>query len=117
MNEKRKYVRFKVALTGKLIGEGGMQLSPQIQMVDFSREGLRITFSQTTLLKNNIAKLEFYLPDRISPILVEGKTKWQRPSGLNWNMGMSIERIDPVEKTEILDYAYRIWREDEKNKE
>jgi hypothetical protein len=117
MSEKRKYMRFKLSLKGKLALEGGMQLSPQIQMVDFSRDGLRITFPQTSFLKSNMIKLEFYLPNRELPIVIEGKTRWMRSDGPNWDMGMRMEKIDAAEKNEILDYAYRVWKETEKEKE
>lgn len=111
MVEKRKFIRFKLLLKGEfpLIVEG--KFSPRLLLTDFSRGGLRILIPQTDFLKKDLVTLKIYLPNRTPPISIHGGIKWMGPKEDYWEVGININKMNPIDKSEILDYAYKIWRE------
>ncbi|MDD5449496.1 MAG: PilZ domain-containing protein [Candidatus Omnitrophica bacterium] len=111
MNEKRKYMRFNFSLKGRLVCDDRGGLATEIELIDISREGLKIRLPQSAFLRTDTPKLELYLPNRELPIVMEGSTRWTRPKGSKCYIGMKIEKIDPAEKSELLEYAYGRWKE------
>lgn len=118
MGEKRKYIRFKLLLKGEIEIEAGSGLatSSEAYITDFSREGLRIFIPRKDFSKPDTVKLKVYMPNAHHPILIHAKVQWIKPKDDGLEIGTKIDRIDPEDKNEILDYAYEIWKE-KKSKE
>lgn len=110
MEEKRKFIRLQVLLKGEFLLQEERKTSSQMQLRDFSRDGLRLLVPQADLLKMSLVTLKVYLPNKTLPVSVQGKIKWMRPVEDCWEIGMKLEDIDSVDKNEILDYAYKIWK-------
>lgn len=110
MEDRRKFFRFKLLLKGDVEFEVGADSMPQIHMTDFSRSGLRIFIPKKGLSNPNIVKLAVYMPHRNTPISITGRIRWMQPKEEGLEIGAQIKQIDPAEKSEILDYAYKIWK-------
>jgi len=110
MSERRKFIRFKLLLKGEFQLEVKKGTS-SAKIIDFSREGLRLLITQVSFLSNTSVSLNVYLPDKHTPISIQGKIKWIRSVENYMEMGIKIENISPIGKSEILDHAYKRWRE------
>jgi len=111
MQDKRKFIRLGVSLKGKLeIDEGWKKTDSAVQIVDCSREGIRIRVPQKVLLKASTFKLEFYLSAERQPIVVQGIVRWIKNVGQDYEIGMKFDKIAPEKKSELLEYAYQVWR-------
>lgn len=113
MEEKRQFIRFKILLKGEMefaVG-AGTKISPKVQLIDFSRAGVRIFIPGHDFTKTNSFQLKVSLPNRPFPISIQGAVRWIRPKDDGWEIGAKIGQIDPVDKSEILDYAYNLWKE------
>ena len=99
MNNKRKFVRFKIGLDS---GIG--------RITDFSRDGLRVRSARNLLAEKNLVFFECQLPDTDRFAALDGQIRWCRATGAEWEMGVKIERMNAADKNEILAHAYRMWR-------
>lgn len=117
MEERRQFIRFKLLLKGEVEIEAGMTPSSKIQLIDFSRAGLKIFVPKGDFSRTNLLKLKVHLPNRHLPVFIQGIVKWIQTKDDGWQIGARIGQIDPADKNEILDYAYKIWREKKKETE
>lgn len=111
MKERRRFIRFKIPLRIEFTIDVKMGFLYRGEMVDFSREGLRISVSSFTFHKKDSIKLKAYLPQRPTPIFFVSKIRWIKVNEERCEVGLSIEDISSVDKSEILAYAYKLWRE------
>ena len=113
MKERRKFFRFKVPLRVEFLANVEMKLSSRGESLDFSREGLRITVpcKEGNTLHGDLIQLRIYLPQRTLPISFWGRVVWRKMREDSWEMGIKIEEMSLKEKSEILDYVYKIWKE------
>jgi hypothetical protein len=113
MEEKRQFIRFKILLKGEFefaVG-AGTKIYSKVQLIDFSRAGVRIFIPKHDFTKTNSFQLKVSLPNRPFPILIQGAVRWIQPKDDGWEIGAKIGQIDPADKGEILDYAYKLWKE------
>lgn len=111
MQDKRQFIRFKLLLKGEVEIEAGVSPSSKVHLVDFSRGGLKIFVPKGDFSRTNLLKLKIHLPDRPLPIFLQGIVRWIQSRDEGWEIGASISQIDSADKSEILDYAYKIWKE------
>lgn len=111
MKERRRFKRFKVSLRVEFVLDADMEFPRRGETIDFSREGMRIFLPSTAFSKDERIPLKVYLPNRALPIFLEGRVKWIKAKEGMWEIGFKIEEIDPKDKSEILEYAYKLWRE------
>ncbi len=109
--EKRKFMRFDLRLEGEFLPAKDTSSSLDMQMIDFSRAGLRLAIPKDNFPESRLLSLKLRLPTRYHPIFIQGGVKWVRPAGNDYELGLKIEEINPVDKNEILNYAYNLWRE------
>ena len=115
MGEKRRFIRFKLLLEGEASLGDERRFSSRMQLIDFSRDGLRFFIPQADFLKTGLITLKIYLPNSNVPISIRGGIRWMQPAGERWEVGMKIEKIRPADKNDILDYAYKTWKKREIN--
>ena len=107
-------MRFKLPVNAEVLLEGKEKSSLRMQLIDFSREGLRFLIPQIVFFKKGLLTLKIYLPNSDVPISIQGGIRWMQPASGLWEVGMRIEKIRPADKIDILDYAYKIWKKKEK---
>lgn len=111
MEERRKFKRYKVSLNAAL--HFNYESEPKMigQVVDFSREGLRVSIAGRRAPDVGIpVQIQTYLPGQRLPVKLEGRAKWVRRCIDACEVGCQLDRIAPEDKSEILDYAYSEWR-------
>lgn len=108
IEERRKFLRFDIHIQGELKLEGGNKLS-SMSVVNFSRGGLKILTTGQNLFKDNVVNLKICLPNKTKLILARGKVMWLKAFGGESEIGIKLEQMDRVDKSKVLDYAYKIW--------
>lgn len=111
MQERRKFNRFKLSVRAEFSVRTTLELSQEGKIIDFSREGTRILIPSISLSKGENIELKVYLPHRNSPIPFQAQVRWIKVDKEQAEVGLKITHIDPQEKNEILNYAYKLWRE------
>ncbi len=111
MEERRRFIRFDVPLKTEVVIKAKIDSFQEGVTKDFSREGLRLILHNFALEKNADIKLRIYVPERKEPVEVKGQVVWSKANDANWEVGIKIKEIDKEAKSQILDYAYKIWRE------
>jgi len=111
MKKRRKFIRFDIPLRVELSAKGDMKLSSRGEALDFSREGLRITIPHSGASPNNTVELKVFLSNNRRPILVLGKIMWTKSGNDDVEMGLKIEKMDTRDKSYILDYIYKLWKD------
>lgn len=112
--ERRQFIRFKLLLKGEVELEAGTEFSSGMHTIDFSRAGVRIFIPKKNFTKPESLKLKVNLPDRNIPVKINGGVKWMHSQDNGWEIGAKIDDIDPADKCEILEYAYKLWKEKKK---
>ncbi len=114
--DKRRYLRFAAFLEGTFQSEDG--LNGLIMLTNFSREGLKASLNRKVQAGKTV-KIDVQLPDSIVPIFAEARIIWIKRSSKEWtydfDVGLKLEEIDPVDKGRIMEYAYEHWRKSRKS--
>ena len=110
MKERRKYIRFEVPLKLEFIVSVPEKCVPKGIIKDFSREGAGLVLYDCNAEQGDDVQLKLYVPRRRNPVPVSGEIVWREYNGTVWEVGILIKDIDRVVKSEILDYAYKLWR-------
>lgn len=109
--EKRKFRRFRLPVA-HYEGRDDKKIHGVSDVLDVSREGFRI-LSDEPIKKGTILECRINVPD-ILDIQCQGKVCWSETAeGYHWE-GLRFSRIDPGDKAEFLEYAYKIWVAEEK---
>lgn len=111
MQERRRFNRFRLPIRVEFSVKTSLELSQQGKIIDFSREGTRILIPSVSLSKGENIELKAYLPYRTLPISFQAQIRWIKVDKEKAELGLKITHIDPQEKSEILEYAYKLWRE------
>ena len=109
MVEKRRFIRLKFLLRGEVETEAG---SREIEILDFSRKGLKFYVPQGDFTEVDPLKLKAYLPTRSLPVSIQSRIRWIQPQRQGYEIGTEIEGMDLYAKEEILDFAYDKWKKD-----
>ena len=112
MKERRRFIRFKIPLKIELSLDGILEVAQEGETIDFSREGLRIFFPFTPLPKKNPIEFKIYLPKRPVPMVCKGDMRWILSKENKCEMGVKIEHMEPEDKNDILEYAYKRWEKE-----
>jgi len=111
MQERRLFNRFKLPIRVEFSVKTTLELSREGKIIDFSREGTRIAIPSLSLSEGENIELKAYLPSRVSPIPFKAEIRWIKVDEEKVELGLKIIHIAPQDKSEILDYAYKLWRE------
>lgn len=112
MVERRKFKRFFASLGAEVQAIGGGESSVSGEIVDFSRDGLRLALpSPIACEPGGVMQIKTYLPNQHLPIVFEGRARWAQEAGQMYEIGCRLETIAPSDKSDILQYAYSRWRQ------
>lgn len=116
MNEKRKYLRFAVPLRVEMVVEARVDLPQKGITKNFSREGLGLILHDFHLTAGSEVSLRVHVPQKKKPANMKGKITWAKLNNRHWEVGVKTIQINSEDKNQILDYAYKIWRSEESDK-
>ncbi len=109
--KKRKFLRFDTPLEANLFFDTESAQPLKTRILDFSREGMRISGDNLNELKNNRLKISIQSPvEEARKFLLEGHVCWESFNGEDKNFGVHIDKMDSSEKSELMDFVYRLWK-------
>lgn len=114
MRERRRFLRFKIPLKIEFSVDGFIEVTQKGETVDFSREGVRISFPSNLFSHKDTIEFKTYLPKRPVPVVFKGNMRWIRSRDNACEMGVKIEHMEPEDKGTLLDYAYKLWEKEVK---
>ncbi|MBN2483521.1 MAG: PilZ domain-containing protein [Candidatus Omnitrophica bacterium] len=110
-DEKRKYIRFEIPLAVEVAVDNKGHLSEKGRITDVSRNGMRLVVNEDVLNEKEEVDLRISLPGKGVLIPAKGEIIWKQSKDDHWEMGLRIISIDKTTKSDILEYAYRMWLE------
>jgi len=111
MTERRRHVRFSTSLSTfcSLVGKSLTRFRSDV--TDLSREGARI-LSRETLEKGSGLDIELKIPGDNIPVFASGEVRWsKKETSGNALSGVRFTKIDPGDRTKLLEYLYKNWLE------
>ncbi len=119
MDDRRKFLRFPVQLSGRYSEKGGEGWK-ECSVIDISREGMGLSiYSKEHISKGLFLKMEIDFPPQQVPIVVEGRLIWIKKlednTPFNYMGGVLLTTIAPEDKWKLMDYAYEGWSKREES--
>jgi c-di-GMP-binding flagellar brake protein YcgR len=109
--DKRKYLRFKVAIPAEFELQGDKEKNIIAKICDFSREGFQIICAETDpSIERESLNFQMRPPYQQGIVNAKADVVWTKKEKGNLCMGLSITEIDPSDKVKILEHAYEQWR-------
>jgi len=113
LDEKRKHMRFNTDINGKFQVRDS-DIKGILSADNFSRGGFRATINKKVDL-GEMLDCEMIFPETIMPFFSSGKVVWIRANNDNsqqeYDVGVHLDQIDPVEKQCLIDYCYKKWND------
>jgi len=111
MEDKRKFTRFDSDLDAFQCCKalGGVVEKIKSRIKDLSREGMRL-LTDNDLPKGTSVELEIDIPGDNMPVFAFSEVMWSKKSGNNHEAGLRFTKIEPLDRSKLLDYAYAAWR-------
>jgi c-di-GMP-binding flagellar brake protein YcgR len=114
-NERRKFKRFDVSLDVAFkISNGSDEYFTGVTM-NVSRSGLCFESGMFGLALQELVDLKLKLPDTDRFISVSGDVAWKKQGEDKCWVGIAFREINKEAKSQILDYAYDRWVEQNRN--
>jgi c-di-GMP-binding flagellar brake protein YcgR len=117
LHDRRKFMRFDISLdvAFKASKNAGEHFSGRTK--NFSRSGLCFESPAASLALKSVMELEIKHPDNDTFIPVFGNVAWKEQLGEKCLIGIEFTEINKEAKSQILDYAYDLWVEKNRNLE
>lgn len=116
MIEKRRFLRFPISLRTILFTfEDGSRA--EVQTDNVSREGVGLQIERQDFQQGAVVKMSLYLEPDKAPIDFTGKIAWASCEENAKKVGVEILQIDPAQKNEILEKAYKTWLNQDNKKD
>lgn len=108
--ERRKLMRIGTDLEGEYWAKGPSMMSGQVQVRDFSREGLGVFFPKPVRRGEHV-DLTMKVPGDNIPIFATAEVAWASdPSeSKRTGAGLRFVSINPLDLARLLDYVYSRW--------
>jgi c-di-GMP-binding flagellar brake protein YcgR len=116
INDRRKFIRFDVSLdvAFKTSEESDVYFTGVTK--NFSRTGLCFVSQASGLALKESMELIVKLPDKKTFVSVSGDVAWVEQFKDRCWVGITFEEMEKEAKSQILDYAYGLWVEENKNR-
>lgn len=113
MEEKRKFLRFTAVLDAKYFAAGNSR-GKDCKVTELSREGTRIEFyTREKIGTGSTVRLDIEIPRRTEPVTTSVALLWSKDlygdTQYSFAAGGRLTMIEPEDKWDLLDYAYKIW--------
>lgn len=111
MNERRKFMRFDVAIEIEYMVPGnGIPVEGISIAKNISREGIQVALNSKLLPCTEI-EMKLKIPGDAGPSYAKGDLVWIDKDDANAEAaaGIKLTQISPFDRTRILDYVYKQW--------
>ncbi|MFH1062693.1 MAG: PilZ domain-containing protein [Candidatus Omnitrophota bacterium] len=113
IDERRKYMRFDTDIKGEFQVRD-TDIKGILSTDNFSRGGFKATLN-TKVDLGKMLECEMTFPETIMPFFSCGKVVWVKENNANtkhqYDVGIHLEQMDPVEKQCLIDYCYKKWND------
>ncbi len=108
MDRREEFNRFNVDLRAVMLKQNDRSVYGEV--IDFSRNGLKLVFDEFNQRKNSSINIKIAKPNSTIFISANGRVAWKRNVGGKCEVGLKLCNLPREAKAEILDYAYKNWR-------
>ena len=115
MSERRKFMRFDVSLDVAFKISNGSEKYFTGVTKNFSRNGLCFESDMFGPALKTPMELSVKLPGQDKFVSVSGNVAWEEQFKDKCWIGIELEEMNKEAKSRILDYAYDLWVEENKN--
>lgn len=113
MSEKRKFMRFEVAIEVEYMVPGnGAPLEGISITKNLSREGMQASLN-SKLVPGTELEIKLRIPEDPAPVYAKGDIAWidKAEARTESSAGIKFTQISPFDRNRILDHVYRQWVE------
>jgi len=110
IKERRKFMRIATQLEADFWAKGPSMVSGQVQVRDFSREGIGVLLPKRVEDKEHL-DLTLRVPGDNVPIFATAEVAWTRPAKdrPGTGAGLRLVTIKPLDLSRLLDFVYSRW--------
>ncbi|MFA5338796.1 MAG: PilZ domain-containing protein [Candidatus Omnitrophota bacterium] len=115
MSEKRKFMRFDVAVEVEYMVPGNGAPIEGISVTrNLSREGMQITVN-SKLVPGTELEIKLRIPEDMAPVYAKGDLVWVEKSEIKTesSAGVKFSQMSPFDRNRILDHVYKEWVEEQ----
>ena len=108
--ERRRLMRISAEMNGEYWAKGSSMMSGQVQVRDFSREGLGVFFPKPVHRGEHV-DLTMKVPGDNVPIFATTEVAWVSESSAPEGSGAGLRfvSINPLDLARLLDHVYSRW--------
>lgn len=113
MSEKRKFMRFDVAVEVEYMVPGNGAPIEGISVTrNLSREGMQITVN-SKLVPGTELEIKLRIPEDVAPVYAKGDLVWveKAEAKTESSSGIKFTQMSPFDRNRILDHVYKEWVE------
>ncbi|MFA5165349.1 MAG: PilZ domain-containing protein [Candidatus Omnitrophota bacterium] len=113
MSEKRKFMRFDVAIEVEYMVPGNGAPVEGISVTrNLSREGMQISVN-SKLVPGTELEIKLRIPEDAAPVYAKGDLVWVEKAEAKTESGAGIKftQMSPFDRNRILDHVYKEWVE------
>lgn len=113
MSEKRKFMRFDVAVEVEYMVPGNGAPIEGISVTrNLSREGMQISVN-SKLLPGTELEIKLRIPEDAAPVYAKGDLVWveKAEAKTESSSGVKFTQMSPFDRNRILDHVYKEWVE------
>jgi hypothetical protein len=113
IDERRKHMRFDTDINGEFqVRDSGIKGT--LRADNFSRGGFKATLN-SSVDTGKMLECEMIFPETIMPFFSCGKVVWVKENNAGakhqYDVGIHLEQMDPVEKQCLIDHCYKKWND------
>ena len=109
--EKRKYLRFELPGRANLIFNNQAENRVLAHIQDFSRDGISFEAEDYDVPDSGNIQVEITPGWKTAEnFLLEGNVVWHSKEGNRSRIGVSIDRMDSSQKSDLLEHGFYFWQ-------
>lgn len=101
-------MRFNCLLSGKVRLKDRTIENAEVK--NFSRRGFRLVLSDANGILKGRVEVRLDIPGKILPAYVSGEVIWNQKINNHSEIGIKINKMHSLHKSEVFDYIYSVWR-------
>ena len=115
--ERRKFLRFGCEIPSEVIKKDGQyNFVESLEVLDFSRDGLRLNVNFAAPDPGSDMQLKLYIPGKQYVANLIGEIIWSKHINNRLEVGLKIEHMDNQAKGEVLNWIFPQWADEENRK-
>ncbi len=115
--ERRQFLRFGCEIPSEVIKtDGPYNFVESLKVLDFSRDGLKLSVNFATPDPGSDMKLKLLIPGKQYVADLIGEIIWRKYVDNRLEVGMKIEHMDNQARGEVLNWIFPRWADKENRK-